>query len=83
MMVATWKDGSRALLDSRGLLHLQSSDRSIAEATLVLTDRDVAAWISDGRVCGTRYFVDENIGQICTPQEFVNDVLNPFIERLR
>ena len=83
LTVATWQDGSRAFVDSRGLLHLQSSDRSLPEATLVLNDRDVAIWTSDGRVCGSPYFVDAGLGETLTPMDFVNHVLNPFIERLR
>ncbi|MCA9112678.1 MAG: hypothetical protein KDA52_22190, partial [Planctomycetaceae bacterium] len=38
---AVWEDGSRAILDSRGMLHLKSSDRSIPEATLVLSEPEV------------------------------------------
>ncbi len=33
---ATWRDGSRAVLDSRGMFHLRSSDTAIPELTLVL-----------------------------------------------
>lgn len=56
LKLAQWKDGSRAYLDSRGLLHLRSSDRTIPELTLVLAD-PVAAWSSDGARCGSRVFL--------------------------
>src|SRR5207302_6843078 len=47
LSVATWRDGSRAYLDSRGLLHLTSSDSAIPELTLVLTEGTMAGWCSD------------------------------------
>lgn len=82
MQVATWKDGSRAFVDSRGLLHLQSSDPAIPEATLVLNDREVAAWSSDGWICGATYFINETTASIRSGAEFEALVLNPFVERL-
>ena len=36
LRAATWKDGSRAVLDSRGMLHLRSTETAIPELTLVL-----------------------------------------------
>jgi len=57
MKVATWNDGSRAFLDSRGLLHLKSSDRSLPETTVVLNDRELAVWCSDGRRWGPAYYL--------------------------
>lgn len=53
---AVWDDGSDAFLDSRGLLHLRSSDRSIPEVSIVLTDGELAGWCSDGRYWGQSYF---------------------------
>ena len=37
LSVAAWEDGSRAFVDSRGLLHLKSAERSIPEVTIVLS----------------------------------------------
>jgi hypothetical protein len=56
LKVATWEDGSRAFLDSRGLLHLMSADRDLPEITLVLADDGVAGWSSDGRMWGETYY---------------------------
>lgn len=56
LRVAQWRDGSRAFLDSRGLLHLKSSSSSVADATLVLYEGPTACWTSDGRMCGPDYF---------------------------
>ncbi len=56
LSVAQWDDGSRAYLDSRGLLHLKSSDRSIPELTLVLYDGTLAGWCANGMLFGPSYF---------------------------
>ncbi|HSI85165.1 MAG TPA: hypothetical protein VK970_15350 [Candidatus Methylacidiphilales bacterium] len=55
LSVAEWEDGSRAFLDSRGLLHLQPARKDLAEVTLVLAER-VAGWTSHGDMCGPRFF---------------------------
>src|SRR5208282_4960525 len=57
--LARWSDGSLAWLDSRGMLHLRSSDRSIPEVTLVLRDGALAGWTSEGRSFGMAYFAGE------------------------
>jgi hypothetical protein len=56
---ASWPDGSRAFIDSRGLLHLISSDRKLPQLTLVLTDQPLAGWTSDGRTFGWAYFLPD------------------------
>lgn len=82
--VAEWEDGSRAYFDSRGLLHLKSSDPAIPELTLVLcvsTKRGVAGWCSDGRVWGSEYFVGDV--ERTDPAVIYNEVLQKFLARLR
>lgn len=59
---ATWPDGSEAFLDSRGLLHLKSSDVGIPECSIVLTDGQLAGWCSDGQLWGAHYFTGEQEG---------------------
>lgn len=58
---ATWPDGSRAVLDGRGVLHLQP--RSGVEVTLALAEGPLAAWTSDGLLVGPRFFT----GDLPTP----------------
>ena len=58
LSIAEFADGSRAWLDSRGLLHLVSSDQKIPECSLVLTDGPLAGWLSDGRVFGPDYWLE-------------------------
>ncbi|MCC6738130.1 MAG: hypothetical protein IT452_03730 [Planctomycetia bacterium] len=60
LKVASWKGGSRAWTDSRGMLHLRSGDSRLPEVSLVLTDESpLAAWSSDGRLAGPRYFTGD------------------------
>jgi hypothetical protein len=59
LQVAKWQDGSLAWLDSRGMLHLKSSDTSLPEMTLVLRDGALAGWTSEGRTFGMAYFAGE------------------------
>ena len=82
LRVAKWADGSRLWIDSRGLMHLQSSDRLIPEATFMLNMNTVAVWTSDGKMLGLPYYVDASRPSITAEQVF-NLILTPFIERLR
>ncbi len=59
LRAAVWKDGSRAYLDSRGMLHLKSVDRALPEITLVLTSGKLAGWSSDGRLFGPAFFTGD------------------------
>ncbi|WP_010582785.1 hypothetical protein [Schlesneria paludicola] len=77
---AKWDDGSRAWLDARGILHLQSSDRSIPEVSLVLSPPHVAVWTSDRRANGTRYFLDAE--NSITAEEIVTNIFEPFVAQL-
>jgi hypothetical protein len=79
MSVATWPDGSRAFIDSRGLLHLQSADREIPESTLTLKEGDIAAWTNNGQAYGSHYFLDESN---MSAEQFLDQILKPFIARL-
>ena len=61
LAAATWSDGSKAWLDSRGLLHLRSAHPSVPEVSIVLIgEGSTAAWASDGVTSGPRYFVGDS-----------------------
>jgi hypothetical protein len=81
LSVAEWADGSRAYLDSRGLLHLKSSDTSIPELTLVLYDGMLAGWCANGVLFGPPYFTGDTNRYNA---EFIHiEVLSRFIMGLR
>lgn len=67
LSVAEWDDGSRACLDSRGLLHLKSSDPAIPELTLVLSDGAMAGWCSNGILFGPPYFTGDGADRDSAP----------------
>lgn len=71
--------GSKLFLDSRGLLHLKSSDPGVPEVSLVLSEGEVAGWTSDGHVCGPAFFFD---GPRISEPEVVFERLMRILNRL-
>jgi hypothetical protein len=78
LKVATWQNGSQAFLDSRGILHLKSSDPALPEVSLVLTDGPLAVWSSDGLIAGPSFFIGQ---QTPAPIEQMWKRITDFIER--
>lgn len=80
-----WADGSEAIVDSRGLLHLRSSDNTVPEITIVLImgRQQTAAWASDGRVCGSTYFTGVNNAENSDVTGFYNNYIRRFIDALK
>lgn len=79
---AMFADGSRAVLDHRGLLHLKSSDGTLPEITIVLAEGVGACWFSDGKVCGNSYHVDREGGVVAWGAAVWSN-FSRFLERLR
>lgn len=78
-----WADGSEAVVDTRGLLHLRSSDAAIPEITLVLVlGQPAAAWAADGATCGASYFTGSESKQSLSVADFEDRYLLRFIARL-
>ncbi|MCP3915295.1 MAG: hypothetical protein GY711_07050 [bacterium] len=76
---AEWPDGSRAYLDSRGMLHLVSADLDVAEITLVLSGREPGGWLSTGSTFGpSRYRIG---GPTADAEEFTG-ALCRFMEQI-
>ncbi|MBS0262066.1 MAG: hypothetical protein JSS02_08910, partial [Planctomycetes bacterium] len=73
-------DQSRICLDSRGLLHFQSSDPSVPEFSLVLAEKTFTGWCADGRVWGDPYF----LGDVSRtePAVIFETLIQPFLRRL-
>lgn len=61
LQIARWPDGSAAWLDSRGLLHLRSSETGVPEVTLVLNQGALAGWSSDGERGGPDFFHGQGV----------------------
>ena len=81
LSVAAWSDGSRAFLDGRGLLHLKSADsRHVPEITIVLHERELSGWCSDGRCWGTPYYLGDEINT--TSRTIFETVIRAFIQSL-
>jgi len=84
LLTRTWRDGSQATLDSRGLLHLRSSNPILPEATiLAVTDFPLSWWTSDGRRGSTHpyFFIRSETGS-WGAAEFYQQYLRAFIEWL-
>lgn len=84
LLTRTWRDGSQATLDSRGLLHLRSSNPMLPEATiLAVTDFPLSWWTSDGRLGSTHpYFFIRSESGSWGAVEFYQQYLEAFIEQL-
>jgi hypothetical protein len=83
-----WPNGSEAVLDPRGLLHLRSANASVPEITLVLIiNQPTAAWVADddsagGTVCGSAYFTGPKPNRQMAVPDFYRQYIQRFIEHL-
>jgi len=84
LRAARWPDGSRAYLDDRGILHLQSKRTEIPEVSMVIPDVDgpFSAWSSDEVLSGEEYFIGKQkpspgAGRIIAShiRQFVSEIL--------
>ena len=79
----TWDDGSEAIIDSRGFLHLRSSYTFLPEITIVLiTGTSTACWASDGVVCGENYFIEDSKSMTIPAKDFYKKYIQAFIDHL-
>lgn len=79
-----WPNGSEAVLDSRGLLHLKSSDVTVSEISILLViDKPSACWSSDGNVTGWEYFTGNNPANGVRVIEFYDRYIQPFINGIK
>jgi hypothetical protein len=79
-----WSDGSAVLADSRGFLHLRSSDKTIPEITIVMVmGKPTACWAADGRVCGSVYFTGVDTAESRDVTGFYYNYIQRFIDTLQ
>lgn len=88
LRVATSADGSRIFADSRGLIHLQSSDSELPEISLAINaEGSVAAWASDGLLAGVPGFLAPGglVGEYASKatDERLRELLREFVARIR
>ncbi len=81
LQMAEWTDGSRAFLDSRGLLHLKSSDPKIPEASFVLAEGTVSGWCATGELWGNDYYTGQKSSKNLSND--IKNILSEFASRLR
>jgi len=58
--MAQWKDGRRAWMDSRGLLHLRCAHPKLPELTLCLGNERLAGWTGANLSWGDPFFIGDN-----------------------
>lgn len=76
-----WNDGSEVVTDSRGLLHLRSSNKMIPEITIVMImGKPTACWAADGRVCGSAYFTGVDNAESRDVTGFYYNYIQRFID---
>lgn len=80
---AAWENGSEAIIDSRGFIHLRNSNTAIPEITIALIlGKATACWASDGTSCGTDYFTNKEITEIIPLVDFYKKHIQQFIDHL-
>lgn len=86
LSTAEWPSGDRAVLDSRGLLHLQPASTSTPETSLVLAEGEMTGWNSTGQYFGKQYFAPagkESSGRAPSLRKIHQETIAPFLESLR
>ncbi|MCB0838830.1 MAG: hypothetical protein KDD99_19290, partial [Bacteroidetes bacterium] len=80
---AFWPDGSSAVFDPRGFVHLKSSDPDLPEITIaMILQVPTACWASDGYFCGNSYLYKQESGKNIDSVVFEETYIKPFIQRI-
>ena len=78
-----WPDGSKLIIDSRGLMYLKSFDENIPEVVIPLILDSVTACLSmDGKSCGSAYFLNTEESSFINAEEFYNRYIHSYIQRI-
>jgi len=83
--VKRWQDGSEGFVDSRGFLHLRSSNAKIPEISIVLTiNMPLSCWSSRGQYTGPYTFIPKKEQQnLVSAKQFYEEIIQPFIQQLK
>jgi len=78
----TFHNGSVAMTDSSGFLHLISADKSIPQVTIpmIVGGAFTAAWASDGAVTGSSYFIGVSNVKKISSEEFYKKYILPILD---
>ncbi len=80
---AEWADRSSAIIDSRGILSLRSSQPDIPEISIILViGKTTACWAADGTVTGSNYFTGTGNPSSIAPKDFYNNYIQPFVDSI-
>lgn len=83
LRVSESADGSRVWADSRGLIHLQSSDPDLPEISLAISaDGKIGAWTSDGLRAGSSRLIDGLESSRPADVTRLTYLLRSFVERI-
>ncbi len=78
----TWPNGSRAIADSRGFLHLIPAGKDLPEVTIVLiANAMTAAWASNSATCGSNLFINDPTSKHLPAAEFYDKYIKSFIDQ--
>lgn len=78
-----WKDGSQAIIDKRGFLHLRSSNGDLPEVTMMLVaGMPVSCWASTGECCGDEFIDARNDHKRIKPEIFFEKYFQPIIKQI-
>ena len=82
-------DRGRVVRDTRGMLHIQASDSSLPEVSIVIEGHRVSGWCSDGQYFGDGYYYykqnkkdrkwDNHIASTQTYGEIIRPILEHFV----
>ena len=79
----TWEDGSSAIADPRGFVHLKSSDLSLPEITILTRlGGHIACWASNGVSSGAADYINSQQSGVVAATGFYNNYIQKFIDRL-
>jgi len=80
----SWSNGSSAIMDSRGTLHLKSSKTNIPEICIIMVvGKPTACWSADGYLSGAFYFTKVRGSQYLEPHVFYKKYIQAFIDGLK
>lgn len=78
-----WKEGTELFIDSRGLFHLKSADKSLPEITVALiVGACTSCWSSNGYFCGEDYFHISGHSSKIPVNTFYDTYIEPILKKI-